>query len=153
MAGLDHKAEHDQQNVVGAADISANSAGAGNTIGGSKGSSVQASTLETALNHALESDAHTHTSASSLPANHVALSNVDVVRGLGKLQKELSFNDDVGLKGDFLIPGAGKNTVIGTADKDLIDGRGRGTNTITTGGGQDSILLGDETTNRILDFD
>jgi RTX calcium-binding nonapeptide repeat (4 copies) len=147
MAGLDHTAEHNQQNTVGAVDLSANASGAGNPIGGSKGSSVQASTLETDLDHALDA---AHTSASG---NHVALGNVNVVRSLGKLQKELSFKDDVGVKGDFLIPGAGKNTVTGTADKDLIDGRGGGTNTITTGGGKDSILLGGETTNRILDFD
>ena len=141
MAGLDHQEQHDQQNAIGAVDLSTNAA-ANTATGGSKGSSVQSSDLETNLNRAFES-------------NHVSLNNVQVVRGLDlkTLQKEASFNDDVGIKGDFLIPGAGKNTVTGTADKDLIDGRGGGTNTITTGAGKDSILLGAETTNRIQDFD
>ncbi|XGV97362.1 MAG: hypothetical protein ACAF41_32165 [Leptolyngbya sp. BL-A-14] len=101
------------------------------------------------------SNDHDHTGAGASSENHVALDQVEVIRGLDlkNLKKEISFNDDVGTKGDFLIPGAGKNTVIGTGDKDLIDGRGGGFNTITTGGGKDSILLDDHTTNRILDFD
>ncbi|MBW4580759.1 MAG: CHRD domain-containing protein [Tildeniella nuda ZEHNDER 1965/U140] len=100
-------------------------------------------------------DDHDHTGAGASSENHVALDQVDVLRGidLKNLKKEASFTDDIGVKGDFLIPGAGKNTVIGTGDKDLIDGRGGGFNTITTGGGKDSILLDDKTTNRILDFD
>ncbi|GEM_PF-836258 len=100
-------------------------------------------------------DDHDHTGAGASRENHVALGQVDVVRGLDltKLKKEVSFKDDIGTRGDFLIPGAGRNTVIGTGDKDLIDGRGGGFNTITTGGGKDSILLDSKTTNLILDFD
>ena len=35
----------------------------------------------------------------------------------------------------------------------MVFGNGKGFNTITTGAGRDRIILGDETTNRILDFD
>jgi Ca2+-binding RTX toxin-like protein len=98
---------------------------------------------------------HDHTGAGASSADHVALDQVDVVRGLDrtKLRNEITFSDDLGFRGDFLSPGAGKNTVIGTGDKDIIDGRGGGFNTITTGGGKDSILIDSNSTNRILDFD
>lgn len=141
MAGLDHQEQHENQDATGAIDVSTKSA-SGGTAGGSKGSSLQTSDLAKDLDRALET-------------NHVSLNNVQTVRGINikRLQKEASFNDDVGTKGDFLVPGAGKNTVKGSADKDLIDGRGGGFNTITTGKGKDSILLGAETTNRVLDFD
>jgi hypothetical protein len=64
-----------------------------------------------------------------------------------------SLKDAVGSKGDLLLPGAGNNTAIGSGDSDIIVGSGRGFNTITTGTGNDTIVLGQETTNRILDFD
>jgi alkylhydroperoxidase family enzyme len=131
MAGLDHHTDH-QPAIGSAADISTITANP-EAPAISRGTSIQAAAFD----------------------NHIALNQVDVVRGLDlqKLQKENSFGDDVGAKGDFIIPGAGKNTVTGTADADLIDGRGGGLNTITTGAGKDSILLDSKTTNRILDFD
>jgi hypothetical protein len=123
---------------AGTAACNCNKTKAGGTTGGAVGD-----------------DDHDHTGAGASSENHVKLSDVNAVRGidLTKLKKEFSFKDDIGTRGDFLIPGAGKNTVIGTGDKDLIDGRGGGFNTITTGGGKDSILLDSKTTNRILDFD
>jgi hypothetical protein len=56
-------------------------------------------------------------------------------------------------RGDFLDPGAGDNTVIGSGGSDIIVGKGGGFNTITTGTGRDTVVLGEETTNRIFDFD
>jgi hypothetical protein len=98
---------------------------------------------------------HDHTGAGASSANHVALDQVDVLRSLDltKLRKEVTLSNDIGLKGDLVVTGAGKNVVIGTGQRDVIDTRGGGFNTITTGGGQDSIILDGNTTNRILDFD
>lgn len=157
MEGFDNKT-HQDQHAAGLADASLGKSDLGQSAT-SKGSSVQTGDFKAAIDQALHlDDSH---GAAPHPENvgaapfHISLSNVDVVRSvdLKTLQKEASFNDDIGAKGDFLIPGAGKNIVTGTGDKDLIDGRGGGFNTITTGGGKDSILLDNHTTNRILDFD
>ncbi|MBE9013545.1 hypothetical protein IQ250_25460, partial [Pseudanabaenaceae cyanobacterium LEGE 13415] len=50
-------------------------------------------------------------------------------------------------------PKEGNNVVIASGDSDIIRGTGGGFNTITTGTGKDTIILGKETTNRVLDFD
>jgi CHRD domain len=84
-----------------------------------------------------------------------SLDQVAVAKTLSKnaIGKTGSLKDAVGSKGDLLLPGGGNNTVIGSGDSDIIVGTGRGFNTITTGGGKDTIVLGQETTNRIFDFD
>ena len=84
-----------------------------------------------------------------------SLDQVAVTKTLSKnnIGRTGSLKDAVGSRGDFLLPGAGKNTVIGSGDNDIIVGAGGGFNTITTGGGKDTIILGQETTNRIFDFD
>ena len=153
MEGFDNKI-HQDQHAAGLAEASFGKSDLGQAAA-SKGSSVQTGDFKAAIDQALHSDDTSHAEKIGAPPFHIALNNVDIVRSVDskKLQKEASFNDDIGIKGDFLIPGAGKNTVFGTGDKDLIDGRGGGFNTITTGGGKDSILLDDHTTNRILDFD
>jgi hypothetical protein len=102
-------------------------------------------------------DDHDHAPAGAGNFNfHVgSLDEVAVAKTLSKTNvgKTGSLKDAVGSKGDLLLPGAGKNTVIGSGDSDIIVGAGRGFNTITTGTGSDTIVLGQETTNRILDFD
>jgi hypothetical protein len=85
----------------------------------------------------------------------ISLDKVDSPRSLDvtKVGKETNLRDDLGTKGDYLNPGGGSNTVIASGDSDIIRGTGRGFNTITTGTGKDTIILGQETTNRIFDFD
>jgi len=57
-------------------------------------------------------------------------------------------------KGDLIDTGAGVNDVaIGAKGNDVFLGDKGGKNTFTTGTGQDSIILGKETTNRVFDFD
>ncbi|MBI4782969.1 MAG: CHRD domain-containing protein [Oscillatoriophycideae cyanobacterium NC_groundwater_1537_Pr4_S-0.65um_50_18] len=57
-------------------------------------------------------------------------------------------------KGDLIDTGAGvKDVAIGAKGSDVFFGDKGGTNTFTTGTGQDAIILGKQTTNRIFDFD
>ena len=163
MEGFNQKTSLDVSNSVGAADslLSLNSGSSGSQ---SKGSSVQDANLENALNQALApderqpaaaSDDHDHAPTVGPFVLHADLNNVADSRGLDAKQlfRETSFRDDLGAKGDVLNPRGGNNTVIGSGDSDIIRGTGRGFNTITTGTGKDTIILGKETTNRIFDFD
>jgi hypothetical protein len=86
---------------------------------------------------------------------HIALDQVASPKSLNpqKVVKETSFRDNLGTRGDILNPKGGDNVVIASGDSDVIRGTGRGFNTITTGTGKDTIILGKETTNRIFDFD
>ncbi len=102
-----------------------------------------------------KADDHDHGNPGSPPVNHI--SSLDAVAsakgvnaGATRLVKDLTRR--FGIKGDLLDPGAGNNVVIGAGGNDLIFGNGGGLNTITTGSGADTIVLGDETTNRIFDF-
>lgn len=101
-------------------------------------------------------DLHNHAKPDSLEQSlHVSLDSVDGARNLKskKVKQRSSLSGVLGKRGDFLDPGAGNNTVIGAGGNDVILGRDGGINTITTGTGKDIVVLGEETTNRIFDFD
>lgn len=155
MEGFDtknHTHEHDSAH----AGDSSTSSGFSGTNASSKSESVQDAELEKALNQALPADEHEHAPPSNTnPAFHISLDQVASPRGLDpkKITRETSLRDDLGARGDYLNPRGGTNTVIGSGDSDVIRGTGRGFNTITTGTGRDTIILGKETTNRIFDFD
>jgi hypothetical protein len=73
---------------------------------------------------------------------------------VSKVQFENSLRDNLGARGDILRPGGGRNTVIASGDSDIIQANSQGAfNTITTGTGKDTIILGRNSTNRIFDFD
>jgi hypothetical protein len=123
----------------------------------STGTSVQESDFEAALDESLAADDHNHAKPDGAgnPANHASLGDVTVIRELNGsgIQADTSLRDNLGGRGDLMMPGSGKNTVIGSGDSDIIMGIGGGFNTITTGTGSDTIVLGAETTNRVFDFD
>jgi RTX calcium-binding nonapeptide repeat (4 copies) len=131
----------------------------------SKGSSVEATNLEKSLNEALAPDErqtlattpddHDHNPTVGNFQLHIELDQVASARGLNvkQLVRDTSFRDNLGAKGDYLNPKGGNNVVIGSGDSDVIRGSGGGFNTITTGTGKDTVILGRETTNRVLDFD
>lgn len=155
MEGFDNKQHLHDPELSQAADGST-SAGLTNTTTASKGTSVQNSELEAALNQALPEDEHEHAPPTNTnPAFHISLDQVASPRSLeGKqVQQDKNLRDNLGAKGDYLNPKGGNNTVIASGDSDIIRGAGRGFNTITTGTGKDTIILGKETTNRIFDFD
>jgi hypothetical protein len=128
------------------------------------GTSLQDAALETELNRALapdeqqavrSSDDHDH--APPTFGNFVLHADLNTVANPRSLNakaivRETSFLDNLGTRGDYINPRGGNNTVIGSGDDDVIRAVGRGFNTITTGTGRDSIILGKETTNRIFDF-
>lgn len=101
------------------------------------------------------SDLHNHARPESTLSFHVSLNAVGAVRSLDlqKVRAVSYLQNILGERGDFLNPKGGNNTVIGARGNDLILGRGRGFNTITTGTGKDIVVLGQETTNRVFDFD
>ncbi|WAL59634.1 CHRD domain-containing protein [Thermocoleostomius sinensis] len=131
----------------------------------STGTSVQKSDFEAALDASLADDDHNHAKpedhnhakpeGAGNPANHTSLGDVTVIRTLNaaNIKADTSLRDNLGRRGDLMMPGSGKNTVIGSGDSDIIVGIGGGFNTITTGTGSDTIVLGAETTNRVFDFD
>jgi hypothetical protein len=100
------------------------------------------------------SDDHDHGNPGTAPQFHVSLDDLSGVKGVNtsgtRFVRDLTRR--FGSKGDLLDPGGGNNTVIGAGGNDLIFANKGGLNTITTGGGSDTIVLGDETTNRIFDF-
>ncbi|MBD2075719.1 CHRD domain-containing protein [Phormidium sp. FACHB-592] len=168
MEGFDHKNHSEQHNAGGIADPSVSTANAGAIASSSKGSSVLDSDLKQALDQTLSPDEkaatptavtnpddHDHGPKVGVFETHVDLNNVANARSLNAKQvsKQGSFTDTFGNKGDFLNPGGGNNTVISGSGNDVIRGAGQGLNTITTGTGRDTIILGEETTNRIFDFD
>lgn len=161
MEGFDNKPHQDQHNAAGIADPSINPSNASQSAS-SKGSSVQDANLDQALNQALggdasgKSDDHNHAGDNvGNPEFHISLDDVANARDLdiSKVKLDRSLKDNVGKKGDILDSGAGTDTVIGSGANDVIFGFGGGLNTITTGTGKDTILVGSETTNRIFDFD
>lgn len=164
MEGFDNKTHQEQLKATGIADPLVGSTNSAISANSSKGTLIQDANLENALNQALAPDerqavgADDHDHAPTTAGNaltHVDLNNVASARGLDqtKVAKETSFRDNLGTKGDYLNPKGGNNTVIGSGDSDVIRATGRGVNTITTGTGKDTIILGKETTNRIFDFD
>jgi hypothetical protein len=165
MAGFDHNTNLLQNNTTGIADPTISPASTTSSTTASKGVIAQDANLEKSLNDALAP-----AEREALPANpadhdhnpkvgsfnpHVDLNNVDGARGLNvsKVAADKDFRDNLGARGDILNPKGGNNTVIASGDSDIIRGTGRGFNTITTGTGRDTIVLGKETTNRIFDFD
>lgn len=165
MEGFDHKHPLDHNATAGAADPALSAANPNPTTPASVGTSAPEAELDKALNAALGADEkeptaavpddHDHAPTTSKFELHVDLANVDGARSLNakKIGQERSFEDNFGTKGDYLNPRGGTNVVIGSGDSDVIRGTGRGFNTITTGTGKDSLILGKETTNRVLDFD
>ncbi len=168
MDGFDNKTHQEQHNAGGIADPSLSKANDANLAASSKGSSVLGSDLERALNQTLSTDEKAAAPAATIGVDdhdhapkvgpfdlHVDLNNVANAKTLNVKQvgKQGSFEGSFGDKGDFLNPGGGNNTVIAGGGNDVIRGAGKGLNTITTGTGKDTIILGKETTNRIFDFD
>jgi hypothetical protein len=165
MAGLDHNTTTTTTPIGADASVSPLNPNADLAIP-SKGASTAATELEKSLNQALPADEQQRVTAvpddhDHAPTGggkfetHIDLAQVDGVRNLNGRQvvRETSFRDNLGARGDVLNPKGGTNVVIGSGDSDVIRGTGRGFNTITTGSGKDSIILGQETTNRIMDFD
>ena len=152
MSGLSHS-EPNEQNTVAADPLS--SVSTSSITSNSTGSLVQDSELEANLDKALSGLDHNHEKpqGAGSSSNHISLDAVSNVRGLGNIAKEFTLLENVGKKGDVLDPGAGKNVVIGSGDSDVILAKNGGFNTITTGTGTDTIILGAETTNRVFDFD
>jgi hypothetical protein len=155
-----------QQNTAGVADPLLSTSSVQSTTT-STGTSTDAA-LERSLNDALTPDER----ASTLPTGgdhehepppgagnfEFHLDSLDQVASPRSLNARLvgferTFLNDLGRRGDYLNPKGGNNTVIGSGDSDVIRGTGLGFNTITTGTGRDTIILGRETTNRIFDFD
>jgi hypothetical protein len=168
MDGFDNKTHQEQHNAGGIADPSLSKANDASLAVSSKGSSVLGSDLEQALNQTLSTDEKAAAPAATIGVDdhdhapkvgpfetHVDLNNVANAKTLNAKQvgKQGSFEGSFGDKGDFLNPGGGNNTVIAGGGNDVIRGAGQGLNTITTGTGKDTIILGKETTNRIFDFD
>jgi hypothetical protein len=163
---LDTNNHRDQHNAAGIVDPIVSPTNSSSIANPSAGSSLQEATLEKALNQSLAPDER---SAAPLTANdhdhapptvgnfvlHADLNNVANAKGLDPkaVVAETSFRDNLGQRGDVLNPKGGNNVVIASGDSDIIRGTGKGFNTITTGTGKDSIILGKETTNRIFDFD
>lgn len=102
-----------------------------------------------------ETSAHDHVTQLGAFELYVELNNITNAATLDpqKVGKQGSFMDSFGDRGDYMNPGAGNNTVIASGGHDIIRSTGKGLNTITTGTGNDTIILGQETTNRIFDFD
>ena len=167
---MDVFANNQQQNSATIADPLLNTDTSSSVGAASKGVSVQAASVDQALNKALASDEqniapapavagapddHNHAPTVGPFVLHVDVNNVANAKTLdGKnVAKKESFKNDFGDRGDFLNPGGGNNVVIAGGGNDVIRGTGKGFNTITTGTGNDAIILGKETTNRILDFD
>ena len=111
----------------------------------------------------IDSDGHDHG-----PGKPDVSHNREVHVALNKLKGGRGFDSDTiehtssakllfraaATKGDLIDTGAGANDVaIGGKGSDVFAGDQGGTNTFTTGTGQDTIILGKETTNRIFDFD
>ncbi len=167
---MDVFANNQQQNLATSADPLLTVDTSSSVATASKGVSVEAAKIEAALNKTLASDEqniapapvvagapddHDHGPKVGPFELHVDVNNVANAKTLDgkKIAKKDSFRNDFGDRGDFLNPGGGNNVVIGGGGNDVIRGAGKGFNTITTGTGNDIIILGKETTNRILDFD
>lgn len=85
---------------------------------------------------------------------HIDLSKVASQRTLNADQiGQVDVQQFVDGSSDILAPRGGVNTVIGSGADDVVLGNTPGAfNTITTGTGSDFIVLGDEATNRVFDF-
>ncbi|NEQ27263.1 MAG: CHRD domain-containing protein [Microcoleus sp. SIO2G3] len=108
--------------------------------------------------HIAPQDDHDHTIKDAIQVTHVSTDSLQSGRSFD--ESKVGQTSAVKLlaragvsRGDVLDPGGGTNTVISGRGSDVILGTGRGFNTITTGTGRDAIVLGQETTNRIFDFD
>lgn len=150
MSGLSH---NETEHSTAAGDIlSSSSRNTESSI--SKGS--KRSEFESNLDKAASDLEHNHEKPAGAGnfSTHASLKDVDVVKrfNTNQLAKEFVLFENLGARGDFLDPKGGKNTVIGSGDDDVINLAGGGLNTVTTGAGKDTIILGQETTNRIFDF-
>lgn len=84
------------------------------------------------------------------PASLGNAQNVDP----NKVKQEDNLAGKLGNNGDILDGGGGNNVVIGAGGSDVILGNTAGSfNTVTTGTGNDTVVIGKNSTNRIFDFD
>ncbi|WP_088893908.1 CHRD domain-containing protein [Leptolyngbya ohadii] len=153
MSGLEN---HDHNQAGAIADPIAQPAN-NSPLPASTGSAQSADqTLDASLNQAFSPGDHNHApppGAGNFEL-HTSLDNVAVVKQLNRgARREVSFIENIGRRGDLMVLGGGDNVAIGSGSADVIDTRGGRLNTITTGSGKDTIILGAETTNRIFDFD
>ncbi|MGG6262943.1 hypothetical protein ACQ4M3_24290 [Leptolyngbya sp. AN03gr2] len=80
--------------------------------------------------------------------------DLDTVIDQRTLDPAANLRDRLGENGDVLDGGGGNNVVIGAGGSDIFLANSDGAfNTITTGSGEDLVVLGKDTTNRIFDFD
>ena len=168
MEGFSNHSNSRNHNAAGVADPLVSASSARQSTYSSVGSSSKDDDLAQSLSQALSPNEQISSQSANGDHEHAPppgagnfefhISSLDQVASARSLDKrkvgrETNFLDDFGERGDYLNPGGGVNTVIGSGDSDVIQGTGRGFNTITTGTGRDSIILGKETTNRIFDFD
>jgi CHRD domain len=126
----------------------------------SSGTSIQGTEFDAALDRALEDGSnvedHLNTGpkvlAESMKVSMGEVTSPDALSTTGVKQVQ-NIAASIGRLGDFLDPGAGTNTVIGSGGSDVVVGTGGGFNTITTGTGRDVLVLGKNTSNRVFDFD
>lgn len=146
-------------------DLAGEGSFSSSSLSGSKGSDLQAADLDRALAGAFEDPASSpgkgdqNSSAvdSGDPeANHFSPDQLANARGLDPNKVERASNPAqlVGENGDLLDGKGGTNTIIAGATDDVVFSNTEGAdNTITTGLGRDTIVLGEEATADILDFD
>jgi len=130
------------------------------TIPGSSPSSTEVTSTSTSSGNTSVIDDHDHApDVSGNNSNHVSLEGLQPAKILNASRVTQSsasklLGRALTFRGDILDSGAGANdVVIGARGNDIIFGDKGGINTITTGTGKDAIIFGEETTNRILDFD
>ncbi|HIK15900.1 MAG TPA: CHRD domain-containing protein [Leptolyngbyaceae cyanobacterium M33_DOE_097] len=155
MEGIDPK-NSSGQTATSIADPLLSTNHAGTTHNHSIGSDPEEAALEKALIQSLAPDEHDHAPpVNNRPELHISLDQVDGAKTLDpkKIGRDTSLKDNLGRKGDILNGRGGDNVIIGSGDSDIIRAAGGGFNTITTGTGRDTVILGRETTNRIFDFD
>jgi hypothetical protein len=152
MSGLENQ-DHNHAGTI--ADPAAQPVDKGTTTTSTGFAQSEDQKLNESLNQAFSDDDHNHAPpprAGNFDL-HTSLDNVATVRELNRVRREFSLIGNIGRKGDLMVLGGGDNVAIGSGSSDVIDTRGGRFNTITTGAGRDTIILGAETTNRIFDFD
>ncbi|MDX2214105.1 MAG: hypothetical protein SFY66_12525 [Oculatellaceae cyanobacterium bins.114] len=163
MAVLDHGQEIgnslSQNQSFG--DISSDSSHSNSSSHTSQGASIQESEVDAALGNAFAGDKDsagdrgTNSISQTSEELHLSPDKLDAPKTLdpAEVQQENNLKERLGENGDLLDGGGGTNTVIGAGGSDIIRGDTAGAfNTITTGTGEDLIILGEEATNRVFDF-